>query len=105
MKYKVKDHFKYVQGVQECRIIRFVFKLLKWAQKELKKEQKEIKYTAGRKKVDQQKSTKAKTVKINYRNQNNEHIHGPGDLSKWKRGKDMDDIIGKKILKNTKKED
>lgn len=48
---------------------------------------------------------KAKTVKINYRNQNSEHIHGPGDLSKWKRGKDMDDIIGKKILKNTKKED
>lgn len=82
-----------------------MFKLLKWAQKELKKEQKEIKYTAGRKKVDQQKSMKAKTVKINYRNQNSEHIHGPGDLSKWKRGKDMDDIIGKKILKNTKKED
>lgn len=37
MKYKVKDSFRYVQGVQECRIIRFVFKLLKWAQKELKK--------------------------------------------------------------------
>lgn len=43
MKYKVKTSFKHVQGVQEWRIIRFVFKLLKWAQKELKKEQKERK--------------------------------------------------------------
>lgn len=40
MKYKVKDSFKYVQGVREWRIIRFVFKVLKWTQKELKKNNK-----------------------------------------------------------------